>query len=49
MDQFLPARVDQFFRRHPRLLLVAVVALTVVVVPVLLFLSQPPAVLYQTF
>ena len=49
MDQFLPARVSRFFRRHPGALLLAVIALAVAVTPVLLFLSQPPTVLYQTF
>ncbi len=49
MDEFLPGWLDRFARRHPRLMLLAVIALAVAITPVLLFVSQPPTVLYQTF
>ena len=49
MDNFLPERLDRFCRRHPWLLLATVLALAVVVTPILLFMSQSPTVLYQTF
>jgi hypothetical protein len=42
-------RLDGFGRRHPGWLLLIVLALAAVVVPVLLFSSQPPTVLYQLF
>ena len=49
MDQFLPEWLDRFARRHPRLMLAAVVAMAVAITPVLLFMSRSPTVLYQTF
>ncbi len=49
MDEFLPGWLDRFARRRPRLMLLAVIALAVAITPVLLFVSQPPTVLYQTF
>ena len=49
MDRFLPEPLERFCRRHPRLLMAVVIALAVVVTPILLFMSQSPTVLYQTF
>ena len=49
MHQFLPEWLDRYARRHPRLMTAAVIAMAVAVTPVLLFLSQAPTVLYQTF
>ena len=49
MDRFLPEPLERFCRQHPWLFLAVVIALAVVVTPILLFMSQAPTVLYQTF
>ena len=45
----LPDRMDAFGRRHPLLMLLAILCLTVVVTIVLLFQFQAPAVVYEFF
>lgn len=48
-DSLLAARADHWFRRHPRLMLLATVALTVAASIALLFVGHSEPILYQAF
>ena len=43
------SRLDEFGRRHPRCMMLAVVLLAVVVTVLLLYHEQAPAVVYEGF
>ncbi|HUD73187.1 MAG TPA: hypothetical protein VMQ62_14600 [Dongiaceae bacterium] len=45
----IPARLDHFGRRHPRVMLLALIALAACATVLLLFKSEGAIVLYQRF
>ena len=49
MEKTASEWLDQFGRRHPRLMVLAAVILTILAVVLLLYYDHPPTVLYQGF
>jgi hypothetical protein len=49
MDHFLPKRLDDFFMKHPRVMLICVIAMAVVVSLLLLFQTTREVVVYEAF
>jgi hypothetical protein len=49
MDQFLPRRLDGFFRAHPRIMLACIIVLAVVVSLLLISQTTRDVVVYEAF